>query len=212
MTFGVNCHRLYDLTTIPVVGIVLMRSVQKAASFIAQWEGFRADPYFDLAGILTVGYGFTESLPFWDSIATRVPLSEDDGMMFLERAILEVYAPPVVARMKLEAAPWFKQAGWVSFAYNVGTQAATTSTAARFMAGGREEAAEEELGRWVYADGQVIDGLVARRRAERALIEKDEAHAHALRRAVEPVATRNVIPIPLSSAFDHAKRIESLAT
>jgi GH24 family phage-related lysozyme (muramidase) len=150
------------------------KTYSHAISLLRRWEGFESEKYRDVAGVETVGYGFTESLPFWGLIEQSLPLSEMDGERFLLMALEEVYLPVVeeiggdVLHAPQEAAAL---ASWV---YNVGPGAARSSTLAERLAAGDEEGAEAALMEWVYADGRVIDGLVARREAERALMREGD--------------------------------------
>jgi lysozyme len=146
------------------------RTYSYATSLLTRWEGFEPEKYRDVAGVETVGYGFTESLPFWSIIEQALPLSQSEGERFLSMALEEVYLPVVkeIGEGELEAPQ--EVAALASWVYNVGPGAARTSTLAERLAAGDEEGAEAALLDWVYADGEVIDGLVARREAERSLM------------------------------------------
>jgi len=148
-----------------------------AVDFIGRWEGFRERPYLDSAGVKTVGYGFTKHVPFWDEIRESIPLSEKEGDRFLRRALTEVYIPEVEQLSNGILSAPHKVAALSSFTYNVGVEAAESSTLIDDLLAGREDEAEEELLKWVYADGKVLEGLVARREAEKRLMERDERNA-----------------------------------
>lgn len=60
----------------------------------------------------------------------------------------------------------------VSFAYNAGPASLASSTLLRKHKSGDFDAAAREFGRWVYAGGNVMRGLVRRRKAEEALYRK----------------------------------------
>ena len=62
-----------------------------------------------------------------------------------------------------------QEAALLSFAYNVGTRALRDSTLLRLLNGGDAKGAAEEFGKWVYASGHVLNGLVTRRKLERAV-------------------------------------------
>ncbi|OJH84352.1 phage lysozyme [Serratia marcescens] len=57
----------------------------------------------------------------------------------------------------------------VSFAYNLGLRALENSTLLRRLNAGDRQGAADQFGRRVNAGGVRLDGLVARRAAERAL-------------------------------------------
>lgn len=61
----------------------------------------------------------------------------------------------------------------VSFTFNVGAGNLQSSTLLRKHNAGDFAGAAEEFGRWVYAGGNVMQGLVRRRRAERALYRSE---------------------------------------
>lgn len=57
----------------------------------------------------------------------------------------------------------------VSFAYNVGSRALSTSTLLKKLNAGDIKGAADEFLRWNKAGGKVMNGLTRRREAERAL-------------------------------------------
>ncbi|MHB8704617.1 MAG: lysozyme [Candidatus Tyrphobacter sp.] len=57
----------------------------------------------------------------------------------------------------------------VSFAYNLGLGALAGSTLMRLVNAGNFKEAAAQFSHWVWADGQVLPGLVTRRAAEAAL-------------------------------------------
>jgi lysozyme len=62
----------------------------------------------------------------------------------------------------------------VSFVYNCGLQNLKTSTLLRLLNRGEYSKAAAEFNRWVHAGGQLLPGLVRRRRAEAAMfLQKD---------------------------------------
>lgn len=58
----------------------------------------------------------------------------------------------------------------VDFTFNLGAGRLQTSTLRRRLNQRDWAASAQELGRWIYGGGQVLPGLVARRRAEASLI------------------------------------------
>lgn len=175
------------------------RTYSLAASLISRWEGFKPDLYEDSTGVRTVGFGFTEALPFWEEIEEAVPLTKEEADRFLVRALEEVYVPAVrrFTDGKLDAP--HKVAALASWTYNIGPGAASRSTLAQRIREGREEEAERELLKWVHAGGEVMDGLVARREAERRMMERDErtvSSPESMGVSSEEVPTANVENIP----------------
>lgn len=126
---------------------------------IKRFEGFRAEPYRDSVGVLTVGYGTTTN------VQGRVSLSQAHDMMMgdinkIEDAISTHVSKPLLQH-ELDA--------MASLAYNIGTGAlARSSLVAKFNAGDKYGAADEFL-RWKFASGKPLEGLEKRRRAERRI-------------------------------------------
>lgn len=182
-------------------------ALEKAVDIIKKWEGFRAEPYDDSVGVETVGYGFTPHLQNWERIRSAVPLSEPEADEFLREVVSTEYLPPIREMSGLTAP--HKLAAYTSWAYNVGVPAARDSTLMAFLRSGKEEQAEQELLRWIYAGGKVLEGLVARRKAEKRLAEAGEdlpPEAFEIRK----LQARKVDPVTDSAAEDWERHIESL--
>jgi lysozyme len=64
----------------------------------------------------------------------------------------------------------------VCFAYNVGLSALAGSTIMRLINEKHADQAAAHFGSWIYADLQIMPGLVRRRAAEAALFSKDPHH------------------------------------
>ena len=60
----------------------------------------------------------------------------------------------------------------VDFTFDLGAGRLQTSTLRRRLNQANWEGAAEELQRWVYGGGRILPGLVARRKAEVALLER----------------------------------------
>jgi len=145
---------------------------QQCIDFIKGWEGFRRYWYRDAGGVWTIGYGTTEHGGRVEKGETEVPLSKSRATSVLRETIESDFVPPVDGSTPDLAA--HKRWALYSFAYNVGVSAFKNSTLREKLALGREEEAEEEFLRWVHVNGEVVEGLVHRRRAERDLFERDE--------------------------------------
>jgi lysozyme len=137
-----------------------------AVSTIAPWEGKRNTPNRDPIGILTVCYG-----------ETRVEMrrySDAECLAMLEAAAAE-FAEGVRVRSPAIISYPHQWAAHTSFAYNVGLGAYGRSSVARLFTEGKQVEACRFLGRYVYAGGRKLQGLVNRRAAEIALCLKDAA-------------------------------------
>ncbi|NDO76161.1 lysozyme [Shewanella sp. SE1] len=62
-----------------------------------------------------------------------------------------------------------EHAAYLSFIYNVGAESFRSSTLRKKLLAGNRVGACHELPRWVYANGQKLEGLVKRRAAEQEL-------------------------------------------
>lgn len=126
-------------------------------------EGLRQNAYRDPVGIPTICYGHTGDVKLGD----RKTLDECKDI--LQGDALKHYEG-VKACIKPEMTVG-QAAGFTSFAFNVGVAKFCGSTIAKKANAGDMAGACAELSRWVYAGGQVLPGLVERRKKERALCE-----------------------------------------
>lgn len=144
----------------------------EGAEFIASWEGFRSTPYNDAAGHATIGYGHllhygpvTEAdRDKWGSISRRraLRLLSQDAQTAAQ-AVLEGINVPL-NRNRFDAL--------VSFTFNVGAGAFMGSSLRKTVNATAHRKVREELMRWVYAGGVVVQGLANRRKAEADLYER----------------------------------------
>lgn len=129
---------------------------------VAHWEGERRTPYLDVGGIPTVCFGDTKDV----EMGRTYSAAECEER--LERQLI-AHAEPVLACVpQLRGRP-YQTAAAVSLAYNIGTGAFCKSTlAGHFRAGRWREGCDGFLA-WRYAGGREVQGLLNRRREERAL-------------------------------------------
>ena len=149
-----------------------MQISAEGLAIIKRHEGFRSHPYRDAVGIPTIGYGAT----FYPVTGRRVsmadpPLSEPQASALLEAMVerfaagISRYAQVPLTQNQFDAL--------VSWAYNVGLEAARTSTLMRRLNAGDYQGAADQLPRWNRAGGRVLPGLTRRRAAERAMFLGD---------------------------------------
>ena len=128
--------------------------IQKLMTF----EGLRLLAYRDAAGVPTIGYGHTRGVKMGDRITAywACELLRRD----VDDVCHEVMALDVVKTQgQLDAL--------VSFAFNLGIHQLRRSTLLKqIRQGAPEQTIRREFMRWVYADGQRLKGLVARREWE----------------------------------------------
>lgn len=136
---------------------------EEAADFIASWEGCELTAYRCPAGIWTVGYGHTAG------VTEGMRVTEEEARWLLVEDIAETQkrlAPYVNAKVSRG-----QFVALTSLAFNVGPGYLTTKCPKLMRAlncGDVEEAAHQFLD-IVKAGGQVLPGLVKRRKAEAAL-------------------------------------------
>lgn len=137
-------------------------AVALAIPVVAMWEGLENDPYRDIVGVTTVCYGETKG------VEQRRYTDAECADMLLRR--LHGFEAEVGRCIPGET-PVHVKAAVLSWAYNVGSEAACGSTLMRKLQAGDVAGACAELDRWVMAGGKRVQGLVNRRRDERALCE-----------------------------------------
>lgn len=141
-----------------------MKISQEGIDLIKRFEGFRSKPYQCAAGRWTIGYGSTRG------VTSATPeITEAEGERMLREAVaadekqLAQFLPTTLTQNQYDAI--------CSFVYNLGVSAFKGSTLFRVVATFPNDAAriKAEFGRWVYAGGKKLDGLVKRRAAEAEL-------------------------------------------
>jgi lysozyme len=162
-----------------------MRLSRAGAELIARFEGFVARPYNDAAGHATIGFGHL----IHHGAATAADrarwgtITRDRGLALLSRDARD--AARAVERCVTVPLSQEQFDALVSFVFNVGVGSFASSTLLRKLNAGDRHGAGDELLRWSRAGGRVLEGLLSRRRAERALFLSGEVSPHALLTARE---------------------------
>lgn len=147
--------------------------------FIKSEEGFSATPYRDAGGNWAVGYGHNirkgdviNGVVVDDAYLAQLDRTNGKALVINEAEADSLFDQDIAR---------FEQAvrdnvttditqgqfdAMTSFSYNVGAGAFRDSTMLEQLNSGNFEAVPQEWMRWVNADGQVVDGLVSRRRSE----------------------------------------------
>jgi lysozyme len=138
-----------------------MQISARGIQLIKQHEGLRLEAYVCPAGKWTIGYGHTRTA------ARGLKITEEQADALLRQDI--AFAELAVRQMGVQLTQGQYDA-LVSFVFNVGIGAFRNSTL-RQMVIDRKPAAEvaAQFGRWVYAGGRPLPGLVKRRKDEAAL-------------------------------------------
>jgi len=138
-----------------------MRTSPEGIALIKKFEGCRLTAYQDSVGVWTIGYGSTKD------IKKGMRISHIQAEKFLVDDLDE--AEGAVSRLVEVDINQNEFDALVSFAFNLGGGALSKSTLLKKLNSGDKSGASDEFLRWVYAGGEILDGLVRRRNAERAM-------------------------------------------
>lgn len=143
-----------------------MQTSEKGIALIKQFEGCRLTAYQDSVGVWTIGYGWTRPV---DGVPVRsgMTIKQEVAERLLKTGLVS-YEKDVSKLVKVKLAQGQFDA-LVSFAYNLGARALSTSTLLKRLNAGDYRGAADEFLRWNKAGGKVLAGLTRRREAERAL-------------------------------------------
>lgn len=145
-----------------------MRISDKGLELIADFEGFRSNPYLDSAGVPTIGYGSTFYLDNTKVTMQDKPISECDAKVLLG-LVANNFAKQVDDSLDVEVNQNQFDA-LVSFTYNLGIGNLRKSTLLKKVnANPCDPNIALEFERWVRAGGKVLNGLVKRRKKEAEL-------------------------------------------
>jgi len=138
-----------------------MKTSPEGIALIKKFEGCRLTAYQDSVGVWTIGYGSTKD------IKKGMRISHIQAEKFLVDDLDE--AEGAVSRLVEVDINQNEFDALVSFAFNLGGGALSKSTLLKNLNAGDKSGASDEFPRWVYAGGEILDGLVRRRNAERAM-------------------------------------------
>lgn len=139
----------------------MITSDLRAIDLIKQFEGLRLTAYKCPAGIPTIGYGHTYNVRMGQTISNiQADLFLDHDFEDAEREVLEVVTVPLSPQ----------QLGALSsFVFNLGIGKFIGSTMYHKLQAGDYVGASNEFDKWVFAAGKKLNGLDARRAAEKEL-------------------------------------------
>lgn len=145
-----------------------MKLSSSGMALIEGFEGFRSKAYkvVKTEKYYTIGYGhYGPDVRFGDTItkAKAETLLKSD-VSTAEKAVNE-YVKVKLNQNQFDAL--------VSFVYNVGAGAFSTSTLLKELNEGDYQAASAQFPRWNKSGGKVLPGLVTRREKEKALFDKE---------------------------------------
>ena len=134
-----------------------------AAALAAGFEGLRQYAYYDPRpgdAILTVCYGSTTQVEKGKKYSLEEWKARLDADMAEAVAAVERCHPNL---------PFNVLVAFADAVYNIGPKVACNSTASKYLAAGKYEAACKELPKWNKSNGVVLPGLTRRRNAEMAI-------------------------------------------
>jgi lysozyme len=135
-------------------------------NLIKESEGLRLQVYGDAVGLPTIGYGHL--LKPGEHFSAGITESQADELL---NADVEVAAAVVNSYVKVPLNQNQFDA-LVDFVFNLGSANFRKSTLLKKLNAKDFVGAAGEFGRWVYAGGHPLPGLIARREAERELFLK----------------------------------------
>jgi lysozyme len=142
--------------------LLVMKTNQAGIELIKKFEGFSSHAYKCPANILTIGYGFTKGVKEDDCITKedaekRLKLE----LMHFEKCVTEFVHRDLTSN---------QFSALVCFVYNIGEGNFKASTMLKLLnSGAKPETVANEFSRWIHAGGKVLNGLIARRKAEAEL-------------------------------------------
>ena len=134
---------------------------QAGIDLITSFEGCRLTAYQDSVGVWTIGYGHTSG------VYHGMTITEEEAIAFLRQDLKT--AENAVNSNVTYGINQNQFDALVSFTFNVGTGNFTSSTLLKKLNAGDVNGAANEFDRWIYAGGQVLEGLVRRRAAEKQM-------------------------------------------
>ncbi|MGI9708696.1 lysozyme [Serratia marcescens] len=143
-----------------------MNISKNGIELIKRFEGLELKAYQDSVGVWTIGYGWTQTVD-GKKIAPGMRIDQATADRLLKCGVVQ-YEQGVNQLVKVKITQGQFDA-LVSFAYNLGLRSLSTSTLLQKLNDGDKQGAADQFGRWVNAGGKRLDGLVARRAAEREM-------------------------------------------
>ena len=148
-----------------------MRASEKCLELIRRFEGFRPKPYRRPAGVPTIGYGSTRYADGTHVNLTDPPITQAQADEIMRQTLGEY--ENAVNRYVTVSLNQNEHDSLVDFCYNAGAKNLLNSTLLKKLNAGDRKGAAKEFERWMYANGEILPGLVRRRMAERVLFETE---------------------------------------
>ncbi|HIE3971848.1 lysozyme [Serratia marcescens] len=143
-----------------------MQISKSGIELIKRFEGLRLKAYQDSVGVWTIGYGWTQPVD-GKKVGRGMQIDQATADRLLKCGVVQ-YEQGVNQLVKVRITQGQFDA-LVSFAYNLGLRSLSTSTLLQKLNAGDKQGAADQFGRWINAGSKRLDGLVARRAAEREM-------------------------------------------
>ncbi|HBV1538851.1 TPA: lysozyme [Citrobacter freundii] len=146
-----------------------MQTSHEGIALIKGFESCRLTAYPDPGtggAPWTIGYGWTHPID-GKPVKPGMTIDQETADRLLKTGLVS-YENDVLKLVRVKLTKGQFDA-LVSFAYNVGSRALSTSTLLKKLNAGDIKGAADEFLRWNKAGGKVLNGLTRRREAERAL-------------------------------------------
>ena len=140
-----------------------MKTSEEGKALIKKFEGCELEAYKCPAGVWTIGYGHTKGVQQGDVWSQ----ANADEMLDIELEEYEGYINDLV-KVELQQHQFDALVAWV---YNLGAGNLISSTLLVKLNAGDYIDVQHEIQRWNKANGEVLEGLVRRRKAEALLFE-----------------------------------------
>ena len=149
-----------------------MRINERGLKIIKLFEGFRSEPYLCSAMVPTIGFGSTWSFDGSSVTLSHPSIKESDAEELLLREVGRCeQAVDRLIRVELNEN---EHSALQSFVYNLGSGRLQSSTLRSLLnRNAPREQVADEFPKWRRAAGKILQGLVRRRAAERALFLYD---------------------------------------
>ncbi len=150
-----------------------MKISESGLKFLTQREGSRSKVYLDAAGLPSIGVGHLLTKDELSSgkilisgmpVCWRAGLSDEQIAELLHQDLS--YHEIAINRLIIVPLTQNQFDVLVSLSFNIGVKAFTHSTLRRRLNRGEYDRVPNQLRRWIYCNGRVINGLVNRRELE----------------------------------------------
>ena len=149
-------------------GTINMKTSLEGVSLIKKFEGCELKAYKCAAGVLTIGYGSTKNVQEGDEISQ----DHADHLLEVELEEYEGYVKEYVTAPLNED----QFSALVAWTYNLGPNNLKASTMLKVLNEGKYDEVPHQMQRWNKANGEILEGLVRRRKAESLLFQGLEWH------------------------------------